>query len=105
MRRKYNKTRIPHDKTEHKVVSYFILRKLGKLMPLSMAKKLTRSLMKSKELLDRMGLGDPEEGDLQANEIGIEEAAKDVINKRPYRYKITTKKVVMKFLRYLRLIR
>ncbi len=105
MRRKCNKTRIPYDKTEHKIVSYFILRKLGKLMPLSMAKKLTRSLMKSKETLDRLGLGNPEEGDIKANEIGIEEAEKDVINKRTYRYKITTKKVIIKFLKYLRLIR
>jgi len=105
MRRKYNKTRISYDKSEHKIVSYFIFRKLARLMPLSVAKKLTRSLMKSKELLDRTGLGDPEEDDIKANEKGIEEAAKDVINKRHYRYKITTKKVVIKFLRYLRLIR
>jgi hypothetical protein len=105
MRRAYIKTRIPRDKTEHKIVSYFILRKLARLMPLTVAKKLTRSLMASKELLDRMGLGDPEEGDIEANEKGISEAIRDIINKRHYRYKITTKKVVIKFLRYLRLIR
>jgi len=97
--------RIPTDKSEHKIVSYFILRKLARLMPLEVAKKLTRSLMASKEVLDGLGLGNPEEGDIKANEIGIEEAAKDIINKRPYKYKITTKKVVRKLLKYLRFVR
>ncbi len=105
MIKKSKKTRIAYDKTEHKVVSYFVLRKLARVIPLSLAKKLTRSMMKSKELLDRLGLGDVEKDDIKANERGIEEASKDLINKKPYRYKITTKKVIIKFFKYLRLIR
>ena len=91
------------DKEEHKIISYFILRKLEKIMPLKVAQKLTRSLMNSKELLDRTGLGNPEEEDKMANEIGIKEASEDIINKNPYRYKVSTKRAIDDFLVYLRL--
>jgi hypothetical protein len=91
------------DKIQHKIVSYFILRKLAKILPLKMAKNLTHSLMASKELLDKIGLGTYEKEDIKANEIGIKEAREDVINKKPYRYKLGTKKLVKDLLIYLHL--
>jgi hypothetical protein len=98
---KYNA--LGRDKIKHKVVSYFILRKLAERMPLGLAKKLTHLLMTSKELLDKIGLGNFEEEDIKANKKGIEEASEDVINKRPYRYKGGTKKIVKDLLLYLHL--
>lgn len=92
-----------NDKEEHKIVSYFLLRKLVRIMPLKVAQKLGRSLMNSKELLDRTGLGNPEKEDIKANELGIKEASEDIINKKPYRYKVDTKRVIDDFLIYLRL--
>lgn len=91
------------DKTEHKIISYFILRKMAKRVPLEVAKKLTYLLMASKELLDMMGLGNPEKKDIAANKKGIEEAASDIIDKKPYRYKIGAKKILEKLLTYLHL--
>lgn len=91
------------DKIEHKIVSYFILRELAKLLPLEVAKKLTHLLMTSKELLDKIGLGTPEENDIKANEKGIEEASEDLINKRPYRYKVNKKRLIKDLLIYLHL--
>jgi hypothetical protein len=91
------------DKTEHKIVSYFVLRKLAKRMPLEVAKKLTYLLMASKELLDMAGLGTPEKKDIRANKKGIEEAASDIINKKPYRYKVGAQKILKKLLIYLHL--
>jgi hypothetical protein len=72
-------------------------------MPLEVAKKLTYLLMASKELLDMMGLGTPEKKDIAANKKGIEEAASDIIDKKPYRYKISAKKILKKLLIYLHL--
>lgn len=92
-----------NDKEEHKIVSYFILRKLAKILPLKLARQLTRSLMNSKELLDRTGLGNPDEEDKKANEVGIKEGSQDIINKKSYRYKLTAKRVIDDFLIYLRL--
>lgn len=94
---------LPKDKIRHKIVSYFILRKLGEILPLNMAKNLTYSLTTSKELLDKFGLGTFEKEDLKANEIGIKEAQDDIINKKPYRYKPSNKKLVKDLLRYLHL--
>lgn len=91
------------DKEEHKIVSYFILRKLAKVIPLGMAQKLTYGLMASKETLDRLGLGNPEKEDIKANELGIKEANEDIISKKPYRYKIGAKRVINSLLIYLRL--
>jgi len=93
------------DKVEHKIVSYFILRKLAERLPLKIAKKFTYLLMASKELLDVAGLGIPEKEDIKANKKGIEEASKDFINKRPYRYKIGTKRLIKDLLIYLHLDR
>ena len=72
-------------------------------MPLEAAKKLTYLLMASKELLDLMGLGKAEKKDIAANKRGIEEAASDIINKRPYRYKVGAQKILKKLLIYLHL--
>ena len=91
------------DEIEHKIISYFILRKLAQLLPLGVAKKLTHLVMTSKELLDRAGLGTPEERDIRANKKGIKEGSEDVINKRPYRYKVGTKKLIKDLLIYLHL--
>ena len=91
------------DKTEHKIVSYFILRKLAQLLPLNIAKKLTHLLMTSKELLDKMGLGNYEKEDIKANEKGIKQASEDIINKKPYRYKIGTGRLIKNLLKYLNL--
>ena len=91
------------DKVEHKIVSYFILRKLAKLLPLNVARELTHLLMSSKELLDKMGLGNPEEGDIKANEKGIKQAIEDISNKKPYRYKIGTSRLIKNLLKYLHL--
>ncbi len=93
------------DKIRHKVISYFILRKLAKLMPLKVAIKLTHSLMASKELLDKTGLGTPEKDDVKANEIGIKEAADDITNKKLYRYKTNSKIILKDLLKYLHLKR
>lgn len=91
------------DKLEHKVVSYFILRKLAELLPLKVAKKLTLLVMDSKELLDMTGLGTPELSDIKADEKGVEEAVGDIVNKRPYRYKVDNHRVIKDLLRYLHL--
>jgi len=91
------------DKTEHKIVSYFILRKLAEIIPLEAAEKLTNLLMTSKELLDKFGLGTPDENDIKANRKGIKEASEDIIKKRPYRYKIGTKRLIKDLMIYLRL--
>lgn len=91
------------DKIEHKIVSYFILRKLAQLLPLKVAKELTRLLMSSKELLDKIGLGDSEEGDIKANEKGIKQAIKDIKEKKPYRYKVGTNRLIKNLLKYLHL--
>lgn len=91
------------DKIEHKIVSYFILRKLAQLLPLNVAKKLTRLLMTSKELLDKMGLGNSEKEDIKANEKGIKQAIEDINNKKPYRYKIGTRRLIKNSLKYLNL--
>ena len=91
------------DKIEHKIVSYLILRKLAQLLPLNVAKKLTRLLMSSKELLDKMGLGNFEKEDIKANEKGIKQASEDIINKKPYRYKIGTRRLIKNLLKYLNL--
>ena len=91
------------DKIKHKIVSYFILRKLAQLLPLNVAKELTHLLMSSKELLDKMGLGNPEEGDIKANEKGIREAIEDISNKKPYRYKIGAGRLIKDLLKYLHL--
>ena len=91
------------DEIKHKIVAYFILRKLSKLLPLGVAKRLTYLLMASKELLDMVGLGRPEKRDINANKKGIEEASNDIINKKPYRYKLGNKKLVKDLLVYLRL--
>ncbi len=93
------------DKIEHKIVSYFIVRRLAESLPLEVAKKLTRLLMISKELLDAIGLGTPEKDDIKANEKGIKEASKDIINKKPYRYKVANKRLIKDLLTYLRLSR
>ncbi|MBD3208537.1 MAG: hypothetical protein GF370_03735 [Candidatus Nealsonbacteria bacterium] len=93
------------DKVEHKIFSYFILRRLAEKFSVRTAKRLTRTLMTSKELLDKLGLGDPEKEDLEANEKGIREAIKDINNKAPYRYNVESKKVVERLLQYLRLKR
>jgi hypothetical protein len=103
MRDKQKNSIFKNDKEEHKIVSYFILRKLAKILPLKLARQLTKSLMNSKELLDRTGLGNPEEKDKKANELGIKEANEDIINKKSYRYKVTAKRVIDDFLIYLRL--
>ena len=91
------------DKVEHKIVSYFILRKLAQLLPLNIAKKLTRLLMTSKELLDKMGLGNYEKEDIKANEKGIKQASEDIINRKPYRYKIGAGRLIKNLLKYLNL--
>ena len=91
------------DKIEHKIVSYFILRKLAHLLPLNIAEELTRLLMNSKELLDKMGLGNPEKEDIEANEKGIKEAIEDISNKKPYRYKVGTNRLIKDLLKYLNL--
>lgn len=96
---KYNA--LGRDKIKHKVISYFILRKLAERIPLGLAKKLTHLLMTSKELLDKIGLGNFEEEDIKANKKGINEASEDVIYRRPYRYKVGTKKIVKDLLIYL----
>jgi hypothetical protein len=98
---RYNK--LKKDKVEHKIVSYFILRKLSESLPLEAAKKLTLLLMTSKELLDMTGLGTPEIGDIEADEKGIEEGSEDAINEKPYRYEIDNKRLIKDLLIYLRL--
>ena len=91
------------DKVAHKVVSYFILRRLAQLVTLGAAEELTRLLMNSKELLDRMGFGSPEKEDIKANEKGIREAIEDINNKKPYRYKIKANRLIKDLLKYLNL--
>jgi hypothetical protein len=98
-----SKNTFQKDKIEHKIISYFILRKLAELLPLKAARRLTNLLMASKELLDSIGLGIPEKNDIKANRKGIEEASKDVINKRPYRYKVGHKRLIKDLLIYLHL--
>ena len=93
------------DKIKHKVVSYFVLRRLSKRLPLKVAQKLTYLAMTSKELLDMFGLGTPEREDMGANKKGIEEASKDIINKKPYRYRLGTKRFIKDLLKYLHLSR
>lgn len=93
------------DKVEHKIFSYFIMRRLADKFSLKTAKRLTRLLMTSKELLDRFGLGKPEKEDQKANEKGIKEAIKDITDKKPYRYEISDKKIIQRLLSYLRLTR
>jgi hypothetical protein len=100
---KLKNNNLPKDKKEHKVVSYFILRRLSKNFSLKTAEKMARFLMISKEVLDATGLGNPEKEDIKANEKGVEEAKDDIINKKPYRYKLGNKKFVEKILKYLHL--
>lgn len=92
---------LPKDKREHKIVSYFILRRLAEKFSLKTAEKMTRLLMISKELLDATGLGNPEKKDIKANEKGIKEAKEDIINKNPYRYRVGNKRLIKKVLKYL----
>jgi len=92
------------DKREHKIVSYFILRRLAEKFSLKTAEKATRFLMISKELLDSAGFGNPEKKDIEANEKGIKEAKEDIINKNPYRYRVWNKtRLMKKILKYLHL--
>ena len=94
---------LQEDKIEHKIVSYFILRKLTELLPVKVAEQLTRLLMISKELLDAIGLGTPDKKDIIANEKGIKEASQDVVSKKPHRYKVDNKKLIKDLLTYLHL--
>ena len=89
------------DKREHKIVSYFILRRLAEKFSLKTAEKMTRFLMISKELLDVIGLGNPEKKDIEANEKGIKEAKEDIINKNLYRYRVGNKRLIRKVIKYL----